>query len=126
MIGIRIIQFVQTFQFAQFRYNKLNFHIFALMINQLTPALFWDTDVKTISIEDHAGFIIQRVCMLGTWEDWLLLKSQYGMVKIRAELIQARYLDKKTLNYFSLILNVPKENFRCYSFQQLVPKHWNY
>ena len=96
------------------------------MINPFTPALFWDTDINTISEEDHAGFIIQRVCMLGTWQDWQLLKSQYGIEKIKEELLQARYLDKKTLNYFSLILNVPKEKFRCYTFQQSAPKHWNY
>ncbi len=96
------------------------------MISQYTSALFWDIDIKTLSEEDHAGFIIRRVCMLGTWQDWTLLKSHYGIDKIKSELLQARYLDYKTLNYFSLIFNIPKEKFRCYSFQQLAPKHWNY
>ncbi len=96
------------------------------MLNQLTPAIFWDTDIKTISEDEHAGFIIQRVCMLGTWQDWILLKAEYGIKKIESELIKSRYLDQKTLNYFSLIFKVPKEKFRCYSFQQLVPRHWNY
>ncbi|HNS12877.1 MAG TPA: hypothetical protein PKM97_09720 [Bacteroidia bacterium] len=96
------------------------------MINQYTPALFWDTDFKTISEKNHTGFIIQRVCMLGTWQDWLLLKSQYGIEKIKTELLKTRYLDQKTLNYFSLIFNVPKEEFRCYTFQQSAPKRWNY
>ena len=96
------------------------------MISQLTSSLFWDIDIQTLSEKNHAGFIIRRVCMLGTWNDWLLLKANYGLDKIKSELLQARQLDQKTLNYFSLILNVPKENFRCYSFQQSVPKHWNY
>ena len=108
------------------QFRQLKIRIFVYMINQLTPSLFWDTDIKTISEEDHSGFIIQRVCMLGTWEDWQLLKTQYGIEKIKTELLQARYLDQKSLNYFSLILNVPKEKFRCYNFQQSVPKHWNY
>ena len=46
--------------------------------------------------------------------------------RIKEELLQARYLDQKTLHYFSLVLNVPKEKFRCYSFQQSMPGHWNY
>ncbi len=96
------------------------------MVSQLTPSLFWDIDKQTLSEVDHAGFIIRRVCMLGTWNDWLLLKEKYGLDRIKSELILARHLDHKTLNYFSLILNVPKEKFRCYSFQQSVPKHWNY
>jgi hypothetical protein len=96
------------------------------MICQLAPTLFWDTEIQKISEKDHAGFIIQRVCNLGTWNDWLLLKANYGLEKIKSELLQAHQLDKKTRNYFSLILNIPKENFRCYSFQQSVPKHWHY
>ena len=96
------------------------------MMNRFTSSLFWDTDIKTLSEKEHAGYIIQRVCMLGNWNDWQLLKEHYGIEKISKELLQVRYLDQKTLNYFSLIFNVPKEKFRCYSFQQSAHKHWNY
>jgi len=96
------------------------------MIAQFTPTLFWDTDINSLSETTHAGYIIVRVCMLGTWEDWLLLKKVYGIDKIQSELLSARSLDPKTLNYFSLILNIPKEKYRCFSFQPSVPKHWNY
>ncbi|MBK9526137.1 MAG: hypothetical protein IPO39_15740 [Bacteroidetes bacterium] len=87
------------------------------MIARFTPALFWDTDINTLSETTHSAYIIVRVCMLGTWEDWLLLKKMYGLDKIQTELLNARSLDPKTLNYFSLILNIPKEKFRCFSFQ---------
>lgn len=96
------------------------------MITQLTPSLFWDTDINLVSETKHEGFIIQRVCMLGKWNDWLLLKKHYGIEKIKTELLQARYLDQKTLNYFSLILDIPKNKFRCYFLQQSAPGHWNY
>lgn len=96
------------------------------MLQQFTASLFWDTDINKLSETDHAGFIIQRICMLGSWNDWQLLKDNYGVEKIKEELVQARYLDQKTLNYFSLVLDIPKEKFRCYSLQQSVPKHWNY
>ena len=66
------------------------------MINQFTSSLFWDTDIKTISETDHVGFIIQRVCMLGNWNDWKILKEVLGIEKIKAELFKIRYLDKKT------------------------------
>jgi hypothetical protein len=96
------------------------------MIRHISPALFWDTDINTLSETEHSGFIIQRVCMLGTWNDWLLLKDRYGIKEIESALFHARYLDKKTLNYFSLKFNIPKEKFRCYSFLPLAQKHWNY
>ena len=92
------------------------------MIARFTPALFWDTDINTLSETTHSAYIIVRVCMLGTWEDWLLLKEMYGLEKIKSQLLNARFLDPKTLNFFSLILNIPKEKFRCFSFQPPVPK----
>lgn len=96
------------------------------MITRLSTSLFWDTDINKLSETKHKGFIIQRVCMLGKWNDWLLLKEYYGIDKIKTELLQARYLDQKTLNYFSLILDIPKDKFRCYLLQQSAPGHWNY
>ncbi len=96
------------------------------MISQFSQTLFWDTDISSLSETDHSEFIIQRVCMFGSWNDWLILKKKYGMQKIENELLTARYLDQKTLNYFSLIFNKPKDNFRCYTFQPSTQKHWNY
>ena len=96
------------------------------MLNQYSKVLFWDVDVNTMSTSDHADFIIQRVCMYGTWDDWQILKKEYGLDKISNALTTARYLDKKTLNYFSLILDVPKERFRCYTLQQSENRHWDY
>jgi hypothetical protein len=96
------------------------------MIDEFSPSLFWDVDRRKLSITDHAGFIIQRVCMLGNIGDYKLLVKNYGLEKIKSELLQARYLDKKTLNYFSIIFDIPKEKFRCYILQQSSPEHWNY
>ncbi len=96
------------------------------MIHQLTPAIFWDTVISNLSITHHAGFIIQRVCQYGSWNDWLLIKMQFGIEKIQSELLAARHLDLKTLNYFSILFNLPKEKFRCYTFPLSAPEHWSY
>ncbi|HPD53610.1 MAG TPA: hypothetical protein PLI08_06670 [Bacteroidia bacterium] len=97
-----------------------------MKLDDFNPVLFWDTDMRTLSVEDHAGFIISRVCMLGGWKDWQILKEMYGIPRMKHELLHARYLDKKTLNYFSLVLEEPKENFRCYTLAQWNPGHWDY
>lgn len=94
--------------------------------NLFSPALFWDVDIQKMSLQKHAGFIVQRVCMLGSMEELKSLREIYGMDQIREVLLQARYLDVKTLHYFSVVFNIPKERFRCFSIQQSKPAHWNF
>jgi hypothetical protein len=96
------------------------------MIGNYSKVLFWDVDFNTVSLQQHADFIIRRVCMLGTWDDWLQLKKDFGIEKIKQALLNARYLDKKTLNYFSIMYKIPKDKFRCYNLQQSGNQHWNY
>jgi len=92
----------------------------------LSPHLFWDIDQTTLLHEQHAGFIIARVAMHGLWEDWKYIVKFYGKDKIREALLQARYLDKKTLNFFSHYFEIEKSEFRCYNTAQSIRKHWSY
>ena len=92
----------------------------------LSPTLFWDTDVDLIDWEKQARFIIERVITRGDIEDWKQIKKFYGLQKIKKEIISMRYLDKKTLNFFSIYFDVPKMKFRCYTMKQLFPAHWDY
>jgi hypothetical protein len=96
------------------------------MIRKLSKYLFWDVSIKTVSETDHADFIIQRVTMLGTWKDWKIILKHYGLKKIKTTLLSARYLDDKTLSFSSVIFNLPKERFRCYSTKQSTRKLWSY
>ena len=38
----------------------------------------------------------------------------YNIDIIKEAVINIKTLDMKTLNYLSIILNIPKEEFRCY------------
>lgn len=92
----------------------------------LSPHLFWDIDQTTLSYERHACFIITRVAMHGFWWDWKRLVKFYGKEKIKQELLQTRYLDKKTLNFFSHYFEIEKSEFRCYNTEPSIRKHWDY
>ena len=92
----------------------------------LSPTLFWDTDVDSIDWEKQARSIIERVITRGDIDDWKQIKKFYGLPKIKKEIISMRYLDKKTLNFFSIYFDVPKTKFRCYTMKQLFPAHWDY
>jgi hypothetical protein len=40
--------------------------------------------------------------------------------------LNARWLDKKTLSFCSAIFETDKTEFRCYKLAQLNPGHWDY
>ncbi len=90
----------------------------------LSKVIFWDTDYDSIDWDKKARYVIARVMMYGTIDDWNAIKAYYGREIIEKEMLQERYLDNKTLSFLSLILNIPKEEFRCYKMAQSSPKHW--
>jgi len=92
----------------------------------LSEHIFWDIDKSKLDTTIHARFIIEQVVSYGDLKDWHTIKSFYGLKKIKEEAIQIRSLDKKTLNFLSLILDTPTNNFRCYKQIQSANTHWNY
>lgn len=96
------------------------------MIELFSKHLFWDTDRQELNMEDHCSYIIRQVLEYGKMQDWRLILKYYGLPKIVSISKKARKLDQKSLAFISTISGIPKEEFRCYTFQQSVPKHWNY
>lgn len=64
---------------------------------QLPAILFWDIDPSKLDYEAKARFVIGRVIMYGTLADWKAILDHYGPDRVRDEMLQERYLDKKTL-----------------------------
>ena len=96
------------------------------LINSLSNHLFWDADISSIDPENHSKFIITRVLQYGLYEDWIILRKFYGLDKIVKIAVNIKNLDKKTASFLSLISDVPKDNFLCYTSKQSMPKHWNF
>lgn len=80
---------------------------------KLNPTLFWDTDFQSLDFKKHKKFIIIRVLTHGDLDDFKRIKKFYGKQEIIRAVRQAKYLDKKTLNFFSLIFDIPKKEFLC-------------
>ncbi len=93
---------------------------------QLSRVIFWDVDYDKIDWDKKARFVIGRVVMYGTVEDWNAIKSYYGLDRIKEEMMQERYLDPKSLSFLSCLFDVPKEQFRCFTEMQSSPKQWNF
>ena len=90
----------------------------------LSQYLFWDTDPAKVDFEKNARWVISRVFSRGSILDVRRIQEHYGSERILSEMLQAPYLDKITLNFLSLVYNVPKEKFRCYKKMQSSQEPW--
>lgn len=95
-------------------------------IQQLSPHLFWDVHPDEVDLERYPQYVIKRVLEYGLMNDWLLLRAYYGLPRIILEAKQLRELDPRALAYLVAISHTAKTEFRCYTYQQSIPTHWNF
>ena len=67
-------------------------------INAFSSHLFWDIRKEDIDLEQYPKYIIKRVLEYGMWNDWIIIRSYYGLPKIveEAMLLQYQILLKKS------------------------------
>lgn len=80
---------------------------------KLSKQLFWDVKVNELDYKKHADFIIKRVLLRGDVKDYKIIKKKYGLKKIKNIAKKVDYPDKKSLNFWSLIFNIPLKSFQC-------------
>jgi hypothetical protein len=83
------------------------------ILSKLSSYLFWDYDTKTLDPNIDRNLILERVFTRGTEKDEKEEFAYYENNVIRDTVLSIKYLDKKTLNYLSIILDIPKEKFKC-------------
>ncbi len=106
--------------------DKSDFKIDKKMKKELNKNLFWDIDFNLLDLDSNSQFIIERILAIGDLSDWFILKNLYSLERIKEEVVNIRNFTPKTLNFLSVILNIPKEKFRCYNIRQSITKLWNY
>jgi len=95
-----------------------------LTVDGFSRGLFWDITPETLDGDKHINYIVRRVLEIGTLADWNLLCQQLsipGIVKIAQKL---RSIDKKSLNFLSVVSQIPQEQFRCCTQKPSMPTHW--
>ena len=95
-------------------------------INDFSKHLFWDVDRNILDSSKDKAYIIKQVLEYGLIKDWAIIYNHYEISQIIEEVKQFRELDKKALSFISFISKTPIEKFRCYNYQQSIPKHWNF
>jgi hypothetical protein len=84
------------------------------ILTKLSKYLFWDYNIDTLDPNIDIKLILERVFSMGTENDEKEVFGYYGRNVIKETVLNIKYLDKKTLNYLSIIFDTSKENFICY------------
>jgi hypothetical protein len=84
------------------------------LLLRLSAPLFWDYNAAALDADKDINLILERVFTRGTEDDEKEVFSYYGKDRLKEAAINIRCLDKKALNYLSIILNIPKDRFKCY------------
>ena len=92
----------------------------------ISKNLFWDIDISKFDNIRNKKLIIERVISMGDLSDIKILIQFYGVETIKQEIINAGYLDNKTLSWVSNFLNISKTKFKCFAKRQSNLVHWNY
>jgi len=83
-------------------------------LTKLSKYLFWDLNIDTLNPNVDINLILDRVFTQGTENDEKEVFKFYNINDLKKSVLNIKYLDKKTLNYLSIILNLPREEFLCY------------
>lgn len=81
----------------------------------INKRIFWDTRPEDIDLEKHKAFVITRVFEWGHLDELRALLKFYKREDIVEGLVKQPYLMRQTLNFASAILDIPKEQFKCYT-----------
>ncbi len=106
--------------------NKTNANIKQVSHLDFSKHLFWDIDAKTLDFIKHKQYVINRVMQYGLYKDWKNILHFYGLDTITDTAKNIRDLDMKSMEFLSLLSNVPKDDFVCYTTTRSNQKHWNF
>jgi hypothetical protein len=84
------------------------------ILSKLSEYLFWDYNTNLLDPYIDKNLILERVFSRGTESDEREVFNFYGTNFIKNAILYIKHLDKKTLNYLSIIFGIPKEDFKCY------------
>ncbi len=98
----------------------------SIQLKTLSPHLFWDVDKNLLDFETDKKLIIQRVLQYGLLNDWNIIFTYYGISEIANTAKTLKDLDRKSISFISLLSNLPKEEFLCYTIKQSTLPPWNF
>jgi hypothetical protein len=80
----------------------------------LSKQAFWDVDFDSIDYQKYQNWVIEKIFQFGTLSDLKEVIKFYGVEKCKDSLINAHFLRLNAISLGYLILDIPKEDFKCY------------
>ena len=75
---------------------------------------FWEQDYTKLNFDTGKKYIITKVISFGGQDDYIELFKYYGWDTIKEEVVKINYLNKKILNFLSILFEINKKKFRAY------------
>jgi hypothetical protein len=82
-------------------------------LNNFRKSLFWDVDQNALELKENAQFIVGRVLDFWNIKEYLAIKKIYGLDRIKDLARHHVFSDKKSLNFWSIILKIPLKDLKC-------------
>lgn len=82
---------------------------------------FWEVDLATIRLPEHDVYLIERLLEYGDDQAIHWLKESFPPETIATVVRKSRVLSSNTANLWALVLNIPRDEIRCFSTRSLLP-----
>ena len=74
---------------------------------------FWEQDCEKLDFENNKNYIITKVVSFGSQNDHIKLFNYYGWDIIKEEVVQIKYLNKKVMNFLSILFEININDFKA-------------
>ena len=81
---------------------------------------FWDKGPLNPKRDEY--IIIERMLEFGTEDEIDVIQNYYGIKAIKAVVKESRELSPRTVNYFTLLFGLSRQETRCFS--DVSPRIW--
>lgn len=95
------------------------------ILSQLYPQLFWDIDISKLDWDKHEMLIIERVITRGSYQAFQTTEQYYGKEKMGQIIRKLKYLPSKDISFVNVYFNIPLNELKCYSKEQLNRNYLN-
>ena len=77
--------------------------------------IFWDTDFDRLRVHGHERYVIERILEYGDDQAIRWLRRTFDAEVIADAVRRSRLISPNTANLWALVLNIPREEIRCFS-----------
>jgi len=90
---------------------------------EISTSLLWEYDLKNFDYQGMKLLVVQRVIERGRMDDFYAMLNLYGLEEVIKTLKKIKMLNKKDMNFVSVVFEIPFEELRCYREQQLTKSY---